>query len=70
MAIPDDRINEKPAKKLARFFAGDFEHMARGEIITNTGNVRKVSRYLRYMNFLDEDLIAACVARWCGAGGT
>ncbi|ERF68112.1 hypothetical protein EPUS_06923 [Endocarpon pusillum Z07020] len=67
LAIPD-RVNENPAKKLARFFAGDFERMAHGEIIMGTGNVSKASWYLRCMNVIDEDLIAAYVARRCEAG--
>ncbi|KAF7514183.1 hypothetical protein GJ744_004508 [Endocarpon pusillum] len=44
LAIPDYRIKENPATKLARFFAGDFEHMARVEIIMGTANVCKVSQ--------------------------
>lgn len=68
LAIPDNRIHENPAKKLAGFFAGDFEHMASGGIIMDTGKAREASGCLRGMNAIDEDLISAYVARWRGAG--
>ena len=68
LAMPDDRIDENPAKKLAGFFANDFEHMAGGEIIMDTGKAREASGCLRGMNAVDTDLVAEYVARWCEAG--
>jgi thioester reductase-like protein len=68
LAIPDDRIDENPAKKLAGFFTEDFEHMASGGIIMDTGNARKASQCLRGINAIDEDLIVAYVAHWRKAG--
>ena len=68
LAIPDDRIDENPVKKLAGFFTGDFEHMAGGGIIMDTGKARKASQCLRGINAIDEDLVVAYVARWREAG--
>jgi thioester reductase-like protein len=68
LAVPDDRIDKNPAKNLAVFFAKDFEHMASGEIVMDTGKAREVSGCLRGTNAIDKDLIAAYVARWHEAG--
>lgn len=68
LAVPDDRIEENPAKKLAGFFVQDFEHMAGGEIIMDTAMARKASQCLRGMDAVSKDLIVAYIDRWRNSG--
>jgi len=64
LAVPDDKIEDNPAKKLAAFFEGDFEHMSSGEIILDTSEARKASRSLRLQRAVADELVRRYVGGW------
>ncbi|KAF2004768.1 acetyl-CoA synthetase-like protein [Amniculicola lignicola CBS 123094] len=68
LAVPDEKMDANPAKKLAAFFEGDFEHMSGGEIILDTAQSRRASKSLRYQRAVGDELVRRYVEGWKKAG--
>lgn len=68
MAVPDDKIDVNPVKKLAAFFEGDFEHMSGGEIILDTAEARRASKSLRCQRAVGDELVRRYVQGWRNGG--
>lgn len=64
MAHSDSEIEENPAKKMATFFQGDFEHMSGGQVIMGTDHSRACSDTLRVSRPVGDDLVTAYVKGW------
>jgi len=68
LAVPDEKINANPAKKMADFFQRDFEHMAGGQIVMSTESTRKASPCLRNCDAVGGDIIRDYVRGWREVG--
>jgi hypothetical protein len=64
LAVPDDEIALNPAKKMAVFFAEDFERMSSGGVVMGTDRARRHSKTLRATGALDAGLVGAYVQKW------
>lgn len=71
-AVADDidaaGIDGNPAKRLADFFRGEFEHMSCGSIILDMERARKVSPALQSMEAASDVTIAAYIDQWKASG--
>ncbi|KAF2994038.1 putative secondary metabolism biosynthetic enzyme [Curvularia kusanoi] len=66
--VPDEQIEQNPAKKMAKFFVEDFESMSSGRVVMGTERTRRVSKTLRTVGPLDADLIREYVHKWVMGG--
>lgn len=71
-AVADDidaaGMDGNPAKRLADFFRGEFEHMSCGNISLDMERTRKVSPVLRSMGAVSDETIAAYIDQWRASG--
>lgn len=66
--LPDECIASNPAKKMASFFAEDFESMSSGRVVMGTDRTREASKTLRAAGPLEAELIREYVRKWRDAG--
>lgn len=64
----EDIDSENPAKKLADFFKSDFRHMACGNVILDTSNLRAISPTLRGVGAVDQATLGSYVDYWRSIG--
>jgi hypothetical protein len=55
---------ENPAQSLLDFFKNDFVHMATGEVILDTANMRSYSQTLQRVNVVSEEHIVKFIEYW------
>lgn len=67
-AVSEASDEGNPAKMLSEFFESDFEHMASGGIILDTGNARRASPTLSEAAVVDRDVISKIVHFWRNRG--
>lgn len=67
-ATSDKTADKNPAKKLARFFRADFQHMACGNVILGTERLTKISPTLQGMDTVSNETVANYVNYWRRVG--
>ncbi|KAL9005017.1 MAG: hypothetical protein Q9188_002198 [Gyalolechia gomerana] len=67
-AVPAEDDRTVPVKRLETFFRTDFEHMACGNVILDTGHTREISPTLRRLTSISNETIASYVRHWKSVG--